>query len=262
MYLAVKGFTTKPECSYITIDPLLSDCSGVCVCQSVIRWSVSSSDVFSVVWLSVCLKEAIKHPATHTHTQPSSQSTEDNHTYSMLWCHTRTPFQNLKGCFAAYIDSIITDIYIYILSPYSKPTPHRKLVVAFLNVKKTQLSMFLSNLVYEDSGSVNLMNHVYVIITMSLYTFVSSRSHTHTHTGFHVLWGHRALWNPFYFFPNSIFFAQQIPFFFFFFFLSGFRFFQKKILDSVLMVKLKFINQKACYEIMKLIQFNSRLLKV
>ncbi len=49
--------------SYITIDPLLSVCSGTCVCRSVIRWFWC---VQCRLIVCVCLKEAVKHPVTHT----------------------------------------------------------------------------------------------------------------------------------------------------------------------------------------------------
>ncbi len=61
----------------------------------------------------------------------------------------------------------------------------------------------------------------------------------------HSLSAGRALWNQFYFFPNSFLFFSK--FFFFCFNFSGFIFFLFYFfLDSFLIVKLNFINQKAC----------------
>ncbi len=60
----------------------------------------------------------------------------------------------------------------YILSPYPKPATLQN-YWQFLNFKKHSFVCFLSHLVYGDTGSV-LINHVYVVVPMSLHTFVSS----------------------------------------------------------------------------------------
>lgn len=41
--------------------------------------------------------------------------------------------------------------------------------------------MFLSLLVYEDAGSVNLINNVYVVTPMSLDIYVPIINQAHTH---------------------------------------------------------------------------------